>query len=118
MHNLREDHDFQAKFASLARKVETLESKMNDHVKSVQIISCYVCDFTDHCTQGCPTLPALIESLREQVNVVDNFKRASPNPYSQTYNSSWRNHPNFNWRNDNHAQPSHLVHPCQNFQKP
>ena len=27
MHNLREDHDFQAKFASLARKVEALESK-------------------------------------------------------------------------------------------
>ena len=48
MHNLREDHDFQAKFASLARKVEALESKKNDHVKSVQNISCYVCDSTDH----------------------------------------------------------------------
>jgi hypothetical protein len=27
MYNLREDHDFQAKFASLARKVEALELK-------------------------------------------------------------------------------------------
>ena len=35
MHNLREDHDLQAKFASLARKVEASESKKNDHVKSV-----------------------------------------------------------------------------------
>ncbi|XP_052295857.1 uncharacterized protein LOC107177788 [Citrus sinensis] len=34
MHNLREDHDFQAKFASLARKVEALELKKNDHVPS------------------------------------------------------------------------------------
>ena len=50
MHNLREDHDFQAKFASLARKVQALESQKNDHVKSVQNISCYVCDFTDHST--------------------------------------------------------------------
>ncbi|KAK9178211.1 hypothetical protein WN943_027401 [Citrus x changshan-huyou] len=56
MHNLREDHDFQAKFASLDRK-------------------------------DCPILPALRESLHEQVNVVDNFKRPNPNPYSQTYNS-------------------------------
>ena len=95
MHNLREDHDFQAKFASLARKVEALELKKNDHVKSVQNISCCVCDSTDHSMQDCPTLSALRESLHEQVNVVDNFKRPNPNPYSQTYNSGWRNHPNF-----------------------
>ncbi|KAH9658293.1 hypothetical protein KPL70_023432 [Citrus sinensis] len=116
MHNLREDHDFQVKFASLARKVKALESKKNDHVKSVQNISCYVCDSTDHYTQDSPTLPALRESLHEQVNVVDNFKRPNPNPYSQTYNFGWRNHPNFSWRNDNHAQPSQLVPPRQNFQ--
>ena len=35
MYNLKEYHDLQAKFASLARKVEALESKKNDHVKSV-----------------------------------------------------------------------------------
>ena len=35
MYKLREDHDLQAKFASLTRKVEVLESKKNDHVKSV-----------------------------------------------------------------------------------
>ena len=64
----------------------------------------------------CPTLPALRESLDEQVNVVDNFKRANPNPYSQTYNSGWRNYSNFSWRNDNHTQPSQSVPPCQNFQ--
>ena len=118
MHNLREDHDFQAKFASLVRKVETLESKKNDYVKFVQNISCYIYDSTDHSTQDCPTLPALRESLHKQINVVDNFKRPNPNPYSQTDNSGWKNHPNFSWRNDNHAQPSQSVHPCQNFQNP
>ena len=65
MHNLREDHDFQAKFASLARKVEALELKKNDHVKSIQDISCYVCNSTDHFMQNCPTLPILRESLHE-----------------------------------------------------
>jgi hypothetical protein len=36
MYNLREDHDLQAKFASLARKVEALELKKNGHLKSVK----------------------------------------------------------------------------------
>ena len=106
MHNLKEYHNFQAKFASLVRKVEALELKKNDHVKSVHNISCYVCDSTDHSTQDCPTLPALRESLHVQVNIVDNFKKPNLNPYSQTYNSGWRNHPNFRCRNDNNALPS------------
>jgi lysyl-tRNA synthetase class I len=38
MYNLREDHDLQAKFASLARKVEALELKKNGQLKSVQEI--------------------------------------------------------------------------------
>jgi hypothetical protein len=38
MYNLREDHDLQAKFASLARKVEVLELKRSGQLKSVQDI--------------------------------------------------------------------------------
>ena len=115
MYNLKEDYDLQAKFASVVRKIKALESKKNDHIKSVKDISCYLCD---HSTQDCPTLPTLRESLHEQLNVIDNFKRSNLNPYSQTYNSSWWNHPNFSWRNDNHAQPSQLALLRQNFQNP
>ena len=61
---------------------------------------------------------ALRESLHEQVNIIDNFKRSNHNPYSQTYNFSWRNHPNLSCRNDNHAQPSQPTPPRQNFQNP
>ena len=38
MYNLSEDHDLQAKFASLARKVEELELKKSGQLKSVQDI--------------------------------------------------------------------------------
>ena len=38
MYNLREDHDLQAKFASLARKVKALELKKSGQLKSVQDI--------------------------------------------------------------------------------
>jgi len=36
MYNLREDHDLQAKFAFLARKVEVLELKKSGQLKYVQ----------------------------------------------------------------------------------
>ena len=42
MYNLREDHDLQAKFSSLARKVEALELKKSGQIKSVQEIMCQV----------------------------------------------------------------------------
>ena len=49
IHNLKEDHDLQAKFASLVRKVEALERKKSDQVKSVQEIGCNICNLNDHC---------------------------------------------------------------------
>ena len=115
IHNLKEDHDLQAKFASLVRKVEALEHKKNDQVKSVQKIACNICNSNDHFTQECPTLPALKECLNDQANVINTFNK--PNPYSQTYNPGWRNHPNFSWRNNNNAQSSQAP-PPQNFQNP
>ncbi|KAK9211927.1 hypothetical protein WN943_001306 [Citrus x changshan-huyou] len=115
IHNLREDHDLQAKFASLVRKVEALEHKESDQVKSVQEIACNICNSNDHFTQECPTLPTLKECINDQANVINTFNK--PNPYSQTYNPGWRNHPNFGWRNNNNAQSSQAP-PPQNFQNP
>ena len=42
MYNLMEDHDLQAKFAFLARKVEALELKKSGQLKSVQNIVCQI----------------------------------------------------------------------------
>jgi len=44
MYNLREDHDLQAKFASLARKVKALEFKKSGQLKSIQDIVCQICE--------------------------------------------------------------------------
>ncbi|KAL6328092.1 hypothetical protein AAG906_033369 [Vitis piasezkii] len=35
---------------------------------------------------------------RDQANVVGQFKPNNNVPYGNTYNSSWRNHPNFSWK--------------------
>ncbi|RVW73099.1 Retrovirus-related Pol polyprotein from transposon 297 [Vitis vinifera] len=36
--------------------------------------------------------------FRDQANVVGQFKPNNNAPYGNTYNSSWRNHPNFSWK--------------------
>ena len=110
VHNLREDHDLQAKFASLVRKVKVLEHKKSDQVKSIQEIACIICSSNDYFTQDCLTLPTLRKCLYDQANVINTFSKQ--NPYSQTYNPGWRNHPNFSWRNNNNSQSL----PPQNFE--
>ena len=55
-----------------------------------------------------PTIPAFKEVLHDQANAMNMVKKSYSSPYSETYNSGWRNHPNFSWRNDNVvASPTH-----------
>ena len=91
-----------------------MEIKKNSQLKSIQEIVCNICQTNDHPTDNCPALPAFRECLHEQANMLNAFERPNHNPYSQTYNLGRRNHPNFNWKNDNHAQSSQP----QNFQNP
>jgi len=86
MYNLREDHDFQAKFASLARKVEALELKKSGQLKSIQDIECQICETNEHSTNDCPTLPSFKECLHKQVHALNSFQRPNHNPYLQIYN--------------------------------
>ena len=115
---LKDDHDLHPKFASLARKVEALELKNNGQLKSVQEIMCQICETNKHSTNDCPTLPSFKECLHEQVNALNSFQWPNHDPYSQTYNPGWRDHPNFNWKSGNNnaqtSQPPFQAH--HNFQ--
>jgi len=55
MYNLKEDHDFQAKFASLTRKIKALELKKIGQLKYVQEIMCQICETNEHSTNDCLT---------------------------------------------------------------
>jgi len=101
MYNFRKDHDLPAKFASLARKVEALEFKKSGQLKSVQDIVCQICEMNEHATNDCPILPSFEERLHKQAHALNIFQRPNHNPYSQTYNPGWRNHPNFSWKSGN-----------------
>ena len=81
MYNLREDYDLQAKFASLARKIEALELKKSGQLKSVQDIICQICETNEHATNEYPILPSFKECLHEQAHALNSFQRPNHNPY-------------------------------------
>ncbi|KAE8661092.1 DNA-directed RNA polymerase V subunit 5C-like [Hibiscus syriacus] len=62
-------------------------------VKEVKTTSlaCLLCQGNHHESE-CPT-------NHESINFVGNYNRGSNNPYSNTYNAGWRQHPNFSWEN-------------------
>ena len=103
MYTLKEDDDMKAKFAAITRRLEELELKKMHEVQVVaetpmQGQSCPICHSYEHKVEECPTIPAVKEMFGDQANAVGQFKPNNNAPYGNTYNSSWRNHPNFSWK--------------------
>ena len=89
-----EEDNISARVASLIRKVEAMELGKGEKTKEVESI-CGIYSGNQHVTQDCPTISAFQEVLQEQSNAINNYQRPFSNPSSNTYNSGWRNHPNF-----------------------
>ena len=84
-----------AQLYSLTRKVDALVMSQTMKVESqVQHDACNMCTGLMHNAMVCPSLGHQ-ESIREQVNVLNQFRKSFSSPYSETYNLNWRNHPNF-----------------------
>ncbi|RVW36105.1 hypothetical protein CK203_079654 [Vitis vinifera] len=64
----------------------------------VQVKLCPNCQSYEHLVEECPAISAEREMFRDQANVVGQFRPNNNAPYGNTYNSSWRNHPNFSWK--------------------
>ena len=62
---------------------------------------CGVCNMTDHATNECLSF----QQPEEQLNAIGGFSGHPPqrkyDPYSNTYNPGWRDHPNFRYGNPN-----------------
>ncbi|KAL6321481.1 hypothetical protein AAG906_018450 [Vitis piasezkii] len=103
MYNLKEDDDMKAKLAAMTRRLEELELKKIHEVQAVaeapvQVKLCPNCQSFEHLMEECPAISAEREMYRDQANVVVQFRPNNTAPYGNTYNSSWRNHPNFSWK--------------------
>ena len=87
----------------MTRRLEELELKKIHEVQVVaetpmQVKPCPICQFYEHLVEECPTILATREMFGEQANFIGQFKPNNNAPYGNTYNSSWRNHPNFSWK--------------------
>ncbi|RVW75822.1 hypothetical protein CK203_055113 [Vitis vinifera] len=87
MYILNDGIDMRTKFAAMERRLEKLEMK---NMQEVQAISqtpllpmpCSICRSYEHLMDECPTIPAEREMFGD----------------CNTYNSNWRDHPNFSWK--------------------
>src|SRR6195952_2157846 len=62
----------------------------------ISSISCVYCGSDEHVDNDCQNK----NENTNEINFVGNFRGGNQNnPYSNTYNPGWRNHPNFSWSN-------------------
>ncbi|XP_021799895.1 uncharacterized protein LOC110744239 [Prunus avium] len=73
---------------------------------------CAICSDPTHPMELCPSTM----QGSEQVRQVNSFQRPRNDPYSNSYNPGWRNHPNFSWSNQ--QQQASSRHPFQQQMQP
>ena len=71
-----------------------------------QVMRCVIYSKNGHPIDSCPTLYG--EGTNEQVNVVEGFQSQNGfqrkyDPFSNTYNPGWRDHPNFSYGENQQA---------------
>ncbi|KAH9770018.1 hypothetical protein KPL71_012225 [Citrus sinensis] len=98
VHNIDAITALSAQVTSLTNMVKAMTAAPAT-VKQVAELSCVYCG-EDNDFDNCPGNPA-------SVNYVDNFNRQPQNnPYSNTYNPGWKQHPNFAWSSQNRNAPA------------
>ena len=102
--------------AALTAQVATLTRQLGSmKVNAIQASPLsYEHSSDPHSTVSCQTTSPFETPQLEQANFISNFNRQQHNPYSNTYNPGWRNHPNFSWGNNQHnPKPSPGFQPSQ-----
>lgn len=85
------------KVEALTKELETLRAKGSKSAQPVSRIEslepCFVCGGSDHLPQDCATYAEMRGLYEEHCNVLGIYQKPHT-PYSETYNSGWRSHPN------------------------
>jgi hypothetical protein len=93
--------------SEVTSKVDTLSQKLDQimapsfspipvaHI-STPHEACSFCSNPSHQAKDFPIVGQFSEVPLEQMNAA--FSRLGNDPYSNSYNPGWRNHPNFSWR--------------------
>ncbi|XP_073315872.1 uncharacterized protein [Primulina huaijiensis] len=97
------------------QKLDSLTSLLEKLVAGQvqQVKACGVCAMVGHSTDMCPLLQ---EEPMQQANAIGGFPgqpQRRYDPYSNSYNPGWRDHPNFSYKNQGGEQE----YPQQNWNK-
>jgi hypothetical protein len=94
---LKGEQELTQRMDAIVKRPDALSmEKLVKVVNTFPVDSCSVCASPLHQAHNCPSMTVFSET--EQVNAFNNFQKNSTGPYSETYNSGWRNHPNFSWK--------------------
>nr|CAN64156.1 hypothetical protein VITISV_035919 [Vitis vinifera] len=98
MYILNDGMDMKAEIAAMERRLEELEMNQMQEVQAIsqtplQAMPCAICRSYEHLVDECPTIPAEREMFGD----------------CNTYNSNWRDHPNFSSK----PQPPQYQQPAQ-----
>ncbi|KAG8499036.1 hypothetical protein CXB51_005447 [Gossypium anomalum] len=100
--------------AILSTQVELLNRKIDGFFGSSQVHPVMQCKASGGGSSNSEYPPYCHNRENEQLNYMGNNPRSQNNPYSNTYNAGWRNHPNFSWGGQGNQRPP----PPSGFQQP
>ena len=103
IYTLSDDMEMKAKLSTLTRRLEELEMRSQHQVKTIietplPLQLCFNCQSTSHQGEHCLVAPSVRDLMMEHANVVGQNKPSTNAPYGNTYNPSWRTHPNLSWK--------------------
>ena len=67
--------------------------------------ACNFCASLGHSMSECPTAAQFLSFIQEQVQAAQGIPKPSFDPYSNTYNPEWKQHPNFSWKGQSSQAP-------------
>ncbi|KAH9780125.1 hypothetical protein KPL71_007966 [Citrus sinensis] len=87
---------------ALYAQIIAIRNKLDNLNIQTQPQVCELCG-GNHTSVNCQVRSPFAPSSTKQAHYVSNFRRQQNNPYSNTYNPRWRNHPNLSWNNTQNA---------------
>ncbi|CAN6723525.1 unnamed protein product [Malus baccata var. baccata] len=100
VHEVSTTSDLHSQFANLT----SIVSQMAEGMKMQGPVVCGVCSIQGHVSEKCPQL--IENGGWESANAIgfQSQNQSRHDPYSNTYNPGWRDHPNFKWREPQQPQ--------------
>jgi hypothetical protein len=104
MIDLNAQDSLHASTKHLIIQLETLAKRLEAH-EVAQLSTNATCDFCEQANESGVRLLISLGLSEEQVKYMGTFTRQHWNPYSNTYNPGWTEHPNFSYRSNNVPHP-------------